>query len=254
MIKSETFWLDNRQGQRVFIVYNHLPGADRPLALLAHGLSDVHDSAHMRAMLDGLLAAGYNVLRWDATNSWGRSGGSLDRATLTAGYHDMKDVVAWAATQSWYRVPFVLGGHSLGGAAALKFAAAHPELVDRLVLSAPAVAGVLLARRLSPVVRALWWLFGRLPEPGHRGKYYRYDLLHDGLRYDGRRLVAQIQMPTTLIAGGADRLIPVDHIRQLYDGLPQMQRTFVLIASADHTFRRHLAELKEAVQRAVAKI
>jgi pimeloyl-ACP methyl ester carboxylesterase len=251
-VTSETYWIINRRGERVFVVRNHAGQADRPLAVLAHGLSDVHDSAPMRALLDGFMLAGCDVLRWDATQSWGRSGGTIDRATLTAAYEDMTDVLAWADQQPWFRRPYVLAGHSLGGAAALRYAAAHTAAVHRLVLCAPVVSGRLLARRLHPVTRTLWWMAGRLPEPGHRGKYYRYQLLHDGLRYDGRKLAARLRVPTTIIAGAQDRLIPLARVEELAAAFPTPAE-LISIDQADHSFTHHLAELAQAARRAVTK-
>ncbi len=236
---TDTFWTTNSRGQRLFVVYNHDGRHQQPLALIAHGLNDVHDSAHMRALQAGFRAAGYDVLRWDATNSWGRSGGAQDQATLTATYADLEAVVNWAAQQPWWRQRFVLAGHSLGAAAALRYAATPVAGLDRLVLCAPVVAGRLLARRLHPLIRTWWWFWGRLPEPGHRGTSYRYNLLHDGLKYDGRRLAPQVQVPTLILAAQNDSLIPMAHVQQLASAFTVAPAELVAIPGAGHDFTGH---------------
>ena len=235
------FIISNRSGVSLFVRLNG--SGNQPLALVAHGLSDVHDSAHMRAIASGLVLAGFDVVTYDASNSWGRSGGSIEYATLSAAYDDLCDVYAWMISQPWFKGAVVLAGHSLGGAAAIRFAADGPTRVQRLVLVSPVVSGRLLSQRLNPVIRTLWWFLGRLPELSHKGKWYRYDLLHDGLKYDGVKLAGRLTMPTTIIAPARDLLIPIDQQKLLYAALPEGSGSLNIISGANHTFSGHLEEL-----------
>jgi pimeloyl-ACP methyl ester carboxylesterase len=237
----------NRRGAKLFVRFNGIDPA-KPLALVAHGFSDVHDSAPIRAITSGLIKAGYNVVTWDATNSWGRSDGSVDRATLTGMVNDMDDVIEWAGKQPWHKPKFVLAGHSLGAAAALTLAVKRPEMIERLILSAPVVSGRLLAQRLNPVIRLVWRIARRLPDPHVRGKFYRYDLLRDGLAYDGRILAKDLQVPTTLIVAGQDHLMPPEHIQQLYDAITAPKQLVTI--AANHFFAGHLDELETSVYQA----
>ena len=244
-----TFTIQNRHGLEVFMRFNG--DIKKPLALLAHGLSDTHDSDTMRSAASALIEAGYNVLTWDATHASGRSGGSLGEATLTAAYEDMADVATWAKTQSWYRAPFVLVGHSMGAAAALIFATEAPDLVDRLILIAPVVAGKLAAKRINPLLRFVWRLTGRLPQPGNRKRWFGYNLLRDGLAYDGRRLAPGLRVPTIVLVGGKDKTTPAREARLLWNEIPSEWRHLVIVPQAEHGFAPTYADLEAAVKIAI---
>ena len=239
-------FIQNRDHERLFIVYEGEPKSR--LALLAHGLSDVHDSPHMQALERGLRRAGYAVLRWDASNSWGRSGGKLERATLTKHFADMQDVVAWAKTQEWYpeRAP-ILVGHSLGGAAAMKLAVANPKLVSSLILVSPLVAGSLLAQALNPLLQTLWWLVRILPEPGNPGSRYHYGLLHDARQYDGRLLVPKLKLNVDIISGAQDKVVPVWQQVELFQRIPKGFGAMTIIGGAAHTFDNNLDKLERLI-------
>lgn len=242
--------IPNRQSVELFTIFQG-EAADRPLALLAHGFNDVHDTPHMRAVFAALQREGHNVLRWDSSNSWGRSGGSLVQSTLSGVYRDMQDVVKWSRQQEWTQEPFVLVGHSMGAAAALWFAAENPKLVKQLILLAPVVRGKLLARRFNPVLRTLWWFFGKLPNFGQKGSYLGYNLLYDGVKYDGIKLAPHIKVPTTIIVAEDDQLLSPESAHLLHDALPAEYRSINVIAGADHSFSMHLGELEEAISEAI---
>ena len=246
-----TFTIVNRLGLILFVRLNGT--GDGPIALVAHGLSDVHDSPHMRAIASGLVMAGFDVVTYDASNSWGRSGGSFERATLSSAYLDLCDVYVWMMAQSWSKGSVVLAGHSLGGAAAIRFAAAGPGRVNQLILVSPVVGGKLLAQRLNPFIRLIWKLLGRLPELGKRGKWYSYDLLLDGMEYDGVKLAPRLIMPTIIIAPARDALIPLSHQKLLEAALPQGAGRLRVIEGADHTFSGHLEELFKEVTAAALR-
>mgnify|MGYP003385538985 CR=1 FL=1 len=281
---SQATYIANRQGERLFTVYasaddaaaagdlavsvampagesgvagapDPRPPAQRPLALLIHGFSDVHDSPHMRAALAGLQAAGYDVLRWDATNSWGRSGGSLELATWGNAVRDAEDVLEWACHQAWWRQPVTLAGHSLGAAVALTLAVARPGLARRVILVAPPASGRLMSKRLNPALRTLWWMTGRLPDRwprrGQARQYFRYQLLHDGLAYDGVKLARRLTIPAAMIAAAADITTPPVHARLIYEAVPVAQQAgYIEVPDAGHVFSEHLPGLRAAVQAA----
>lgn len=251
-LPHQTFTIINRLGVELFVRLNG--AGNKPLALVAHGLSDVHDTPHMRAIASGLVEAGLDVVTFDASNSWGRSGGESEWATLTAAYFDLCDVHAWLATQDWFTGPVILAGHSLGGAAALRFTTDNPSLVGQLIMVAPVVSGRMLANRLPGLVRLLWRKVGRLPELGKRGKWYRYDLLADGLDYDGPKLAAKLMVPTTVIAAAKDATIPLAHQRLLEQAMPRAFGHLRVIAGANHTFSKHLDELTHEVALAAKKV
>jgi pimeloyl-ACP methyl ester carboxylesterase len=108
-----------------------------------------------------------------------------------------------------------LFGHSLGGLVAAEVAARRQEQVRRLVLAAP--AGIPCGRgvlgRTLPLVEALFDVRGRLPTIVADAVRTGPISLAHGLAYvlerDLRAELADIRVPTLLIWGERDRLVPV---------------------------------------------
>ncbi|MCC7003826.1 MAG: lysophospholipase [Gemmatimonadaceae bacterium] len=126
-------------------------GAARGTVLLIHGLGEhmgryEHVAAH-------LSAAGWDVVAYDQRGhgtSGGKRGAIPNANALT---DDLARVVAAvraamssamprreaADASKGGRAPLVMLGHSMGGQVAAAFVRAHPEAVDALVLSSPAL-------------------------------------------------------------------------------------------------------------------
>jgi pimeloyl-ACP methyl ester carboxylesterase len=153
--------------------------------------------------------------------------------------------------------PFDLLGNSLGGAVAVRLAVARPDLVRRLVLSAPAgfapspralraVAGALGDRAVAvrrvvgtPVVRvpavrrALLW--GAVAEPqrlsaddarimleASRGSTRVGAAVSAVLRADLRADLDRLHAPVGVIWGWRDRVIPISTLRQIRASRPDV--------------------------------
>jgi pimeloyl-ACP methyl ester carboxylesterase len=149
--------IQNRHGLELFVKIIEPPNV-RGNAYLVHGLTDVHDTPHMRALTSAFTQRGYRVVVWDSSHSWGRSEGSSDRATFYFHHEDLEDVIAWSSGQTWYAEPFMMAGFSLGGVAAGTFAASHPRQVEGLALVSSVVSGARVRRRIPAPFRGLWRL------------------------------------------------------------------------------------------------
>lgn len=104
-------------------------------------------------------------------------------------------------------------GRSLGGHAALEVAAHCPERFDALVLSSPAGEGSRLADRIVDV-----------PEPTVRALLAAHEAK-----------LAKITLPTLLVHGSRDELIPLSSVERLAKLLTAAaERTMVIIDGASH--------------------
>jgi 3-oxoadipate enol-lactonase len=112
-------------------------------------------------------------------------------------------------------------GVSLGGRLALSLAINHPELVNSLIL-------VSTSARTDFRRGILWWLSNQLlripavrrvgtkyPQP-----YYAYVRQRDASRgYDVTGQLGEIRMPTLIIHGSGDRMIPYRMAEELHNGI-----------------------------------
>lgn len=111
-------------------------------------------------------------------------------------------------------------GRSLGGHAALEVAAHCPERFDALVLSSPAGEGGPLADRLVDV-----------PEPTVRSLLAAHEAK-----------LAKITLPTLLLHGSRDDLIPLSSVERLAKLLTSAaERTMMIIDGASHNDLLRLA-------------
>jgi len=101
-------------------------------------------------------------------------------------------------------------GESLGAAVAVELAGAFPPAA--LILRSPFTSLVEMGRRHYPFLPVSW-------------------LLRD--RYRSIDRIGRIASPLVVIAGDADRIVPLDDSRALFDAAPG-PKTFVVVPGADH--------------------
>jgi uncharacterized protein len=129
------------------------------------------------------------------------------------------------------------GGLAADARAALEYLTGRPEVdPDRVVYfgeSLGAAVALRLATERPPAALVLRSPFASLAEVGR----VHYPLLPVSLllrdRYDSAALAGRLAAPLLVVAGGRDRIIPVDHSRRLFAAAPQPKRLAVL-DGADH--------------------
>jgi pimeloyl-ACP methyl ester carboxylesterase len=235
--EDTTVTIRNRSDRDLFVVTKVVAGSDpAKLAFIAHGFNDVHDSRNLRAMTGPLLRAGYRVVLWDATNSRGRSEGNPKDVLLSSYLNDCEDVIAWARQKVWFHTPYLLGGHSMGGATAGIIASRHSDEVERLLLLSPLVSGWRVSKRVSPVFR----IIDRYNRKRRKAGTQRYDLISVSYR---------LNFPTLIIVGKLDPVTTVSDQRLLCETLPKGQ--LEIVKGAGHNFTKPAS--REAVANLVTE-
>lgn len=249
----EKITIKNRLGLDLLV---QIEGEGEQLAFVTHGLGGYKEQSHIRSAVQAFIERGYCVVSFDTTNSIGESGGKMEDATLTTSYADLCDVIAWAKSQPWYRQPFALCGHSLGGSSVTLYAEDHPSDVAAIILMAPVVAGQLslgFYRAQEPEEAAKWERTGwQISESKSRpGVMKRLPWSHmlDRLKYDLLPRADQLTMPTHIIVGERDESCPVEHQRLLLDRIPSKVKRFTILSGTDHNYRTpdRTGELKSAI-------
>lgn len=242
--------IQNRDGKNIVALYHAAGG--KGLAFILHGLSGYKEQPHIATMAAAFHEAGIDTVIFDATNSFGESGGVLEDATLTRHAADLHDVIAWASTQDWYVEPFYLAGHSMGGGAVLDYALRNPARVKAMAPTATVLSHDLWIKAqqmAQPEALEKWRRDGyRLKEsvskPGASGRI-SWNLMEDMKNHDFVAAAGHYKMPTLLVVGDKDVGTPPLHQKMLFAALT-CDKEYHEIEGCEHTFTAppHLEKLK----------
>ncbi len=220
--------------------------------------SEHRDDPQHRPALVLLHGAGGNLFHWPPglrrlvgrdvyaldLPGHGRSPGPGRDAIV--GYAEV--VEAWA--QALELPPFVLAGHSLGGAVALTCALRHPERLAGLILAAtgarlrvhPDILGAARGHMAEVGARLVEWVHGPRATPAEKRQYLRHLLAVDTEvmygdwlacdRFDVRQQLAAIDTPTLILAGVQDIMTPPLYASFMAERIPGADLTW--IESAGH--------------------
>ena len=239
----EKISIKNRKGQKVVAVVDRVP-EQKGLVFIAHGHGSSKDSPRIKLVAGAFQKKGFTTVRFDTTNTYGESEGRYEDSTFTNYYEDLEDVIEWARTQSWYQEPFVLVGSSFGGKSTTYYTENHPERVLALAPVSTGISGTLRMEardRKNPDGNRKWKETGWKEEESttHPGRIYRLPWSHmeDDLKYDTFKNAHKLTMPTLFIVGDRDVTTPEDHIRQLYDAIPERKKELHVVKGMGHAFK-----------------
>jgi abhydrolase domain-containing protein 17 len=179
-------------GDDEWVAAAHLPAPPGGFTILfSHG--NAEDLGYAMPFLRELHAAGFGIVAYDY-RGYGRSSGR--RATVTGAGEDAEAVYHWAVGE--LGVPadrLIVHGRSLGSGPTLLLATRHT------------VAGVVLESAFTSTYRVVT----RVP-------LLPFD------RFPNLALVREIDVPSLVIHGSRDRVIPFSHGRRLHAAAPEPKR------------------------------
>ncbi len=239
----------NRYGKTFFAHILHADTSDR-IAFVQHGYNGAVTSEHMKQIIGAYHNNGYTVIAFDCTNSCNEADGTVDESTIDTHLHDLEDGIAWAAQQSWYREPFALAGHSLGGYAALLYAEANPDKISHLFPASAVINGpareesyARFAPEMLAAIKAGQSALHKTMDDGAVNESCQApDYFHSLFRYDVLPDAGKLQMPVMLMVGEKDTVCLPEHQWLLYQELPGPKEMHI-IGGAEHCFDSRLPEL-----------
>lgn len=255
MTISQEFAIKNKQGLPLIgeVLRNPQNGG---VAVIVHGIGAYRSEPLMQALTDAAYGAGMTVVRYDATNSFGESGGKLKDMRFSTYADDLDAVLTLVKVQSWGRGPYVLLGHSLGSAAVLHYAAQYPTDVMKLVLVSCVVGGnwwLKAHEDAIPDTLKNWRETSSLPKShpimkdrsGEVSWAYAADIQQrDFIKNDAPK----VKCPTLLVVGSIDPITPVAAQQDLQKALGGKTKLHV-VQGCGHTFKSasQQQELKDTI-------
>jgi len=246
-------FIKNRNDINIAVIVDEPKIPVNGLAFVAHGQGGIKEQVHIEALKDVFLDNGYRVVRWDAANTIGESGGRMEDVTMTSYYEDLIDVITWAKSQKWYEEPFILCGHSMGGMISALYAEAFPEQVKALIPVSPVVSWGLSMQTITKEFMNQWRVRGYYESPSKSKpgviKKIPWKYAEDLQQYDLTKNTEKLKMPVLIIVGDKDEGTPLEHQQILFQSIPEGRKTLEVIQGAEHNFRteEELASLKQLV-------
>lgn len=201
------------------------------VVVLCHGFMGFKDSVTNRALSDLLVQRHVASLRFDFFGH-GRSGGRLQDLLLTTLLEQTQSALAIVQKRGFGRR--ALFGSSFGGLVALLAAARDPSLAALALRCPVGDFAAVLRQRFGRAAVELWRRLGTVPASlGHvpvHGRFY-----NDCLRYDAYQAASRLRIPTIVVHGERDELIPVEQARRIYDRIP-VEKALHILPGADHRF------------------
>lgn len=194
--------IETADGERL-VAWHKPPGEGRPIVIFFHGSADNPDQRAVRFM--ALISGDFGVLA-PHFRGYGRSTGTPSEVGL---HRDAEAIYQYCSTLYGPEM-IVLWGFSLGAAVAVRLASRNK--VAALVLEAAFTSLADVAKHWAPFLPV------RL-------------ILRD--RFQADETIKSVKAPILMIHGGADRDVPIDLGKHLFDCAPE-PKEFVQINAGGH--------------------
>jgi len=245
-------FIKNRSGLDLCVVVNRNNNADKGIVFIEHGLTSSKDRPHIQLIADTFFEKGYTTIIFDATCAMGESGGSVENITFTSHYNDLEDVIEWAKEQNWYKEPFALSGHSLGGFATSLYSQNYPDQVSLLIPVSPATSGKNLAyssKERDPKAFIAWKKEGYYKNETSVGEaLVPYSFQEDIYNYSLFDKVKNTKCRTVIITGDKDDVTILPHVKEFYNAL-DCNKDLIILKDCPHRIYEEdtLEKLKQAL-------
>jgi len=202
-------------------------------AVFAHCFTCGKDFIAARRVSRALAARGIATLRFDFTGL-GASAGEFAATTFSSNVGDLVAGADWLRARG--RVPRVLIGHSLGGAAVLAAAGEIPEVAAVATIGAPSDPGH-VRHLFAEVADEIREQGSAAVDLGGRELTIGRDFLDDIERWDLPARVSRLNAALMVMHGPLDATVSVEHARRIFDAA-RHPKSFVSLDDADHLLTR----------------
>ena len=204
--------------------------------ILGHGFLSTKQSNTNRRLTDLLVPQGISTFSFDWFGM-GESEGAFADLTIGRCCDQLERAMDFISGQGYQRLGLI--GSSFGGLISLLVAGRHSDLLG-LGLKCPVPDfPELLRLEFGEVALGHWRETGQIPNVtgGAKPLALRYDFYEDCLKYDAFKAAEQITVPTRIVHGEKDELVPLHQIQRLERCLPA-QKELHLLEGANHHFGR----------------
>ena len=228
MQREERVSFSNRRGQTLKGVL-HLPEGNKIHAavLLCHGLESNKESGKLITLSRDLAERGILALRFDFAYA-GESSGKFEEITYSGEVEDLAGAFAFVLQYQVKKVGVL--GSSMGGTAALLFAAIEKRVTALVTIAAPVHPEKFTDRLLTQDEVKQWREVGWI---SYHGRRINVSLLDELEKINIPAEIKKISCPVLIIHGDADQTVPVEEAHELH-GLLKGTKKICILKESDH--------------------
>jgi pimeloyl-ACP methyl ester carboxylesterase len=208
------------------MMYYEIHGKGEPVVLIGGLANDVTD--YTRTTIVATLAKKYKVIIFD-----NRGAGRSDKPDIQYSITMMADDAAGLLEKLEIKKAYLIGV-SMGGRIALDLTIRYPQLVKKLILVSTAARVVNTFRRVILLgLLARISGFGIFKSPYQQPRYAFLRQKKASSSYNGIALLHKIRVPTLIMQGKKDSLVPLRLAEELHNGIRNSQ---LLLFEGGHAF------------------
>ena len=220
-------------------IYEPLVKTNRPkFAIVCHGITGYKEQDVILCATNTLINSGYRVITFDCRNSRGESYNNGQCATLTSMEEDLQTVINWAIKRYFYTEPFLLVGHSLGGAVVLDYAQKHVQAVSGLILLSTIFDGNEFLQNMKNYSSEFLYQLqnGGIIRTRNKINCFLDDtFLKNLVLYDLYKDAKSLTMPVLMITGDKDTSSTAENNKRFHKYL-KCQNEFFVLSDCSHVY------------------
>ena len=228
---EKRFTLQDPDGRSISAILTTAPAPTNRIVILCHGFLGSKESWTNRTLAKELGARGISALRFDFFGH-GQSDGDLKDLLLTTLVAQTESMMAWVRGQGYTHIALL--GSSFGGLVAMLAAVKHSTLAALALRCPVGDFPALLRRRFGNAGIDLWRRFGQVP-PSVAPIPIHFRFFEDCERLDAHQAAQALRVPTIIVHGDRDEVIPMAQSEELYARV-RADKTLHIIPGADHRF------------------
>jgi dipeptidyl aminopeptidase/acylaminoacyl peptidase len=239
---DKKIYFKNKKGNKLCGVLVSPDNKNHPIVILCHGFHSTKDNNTNTRLKELLKDKSIATFRFDFFGH-GESEGKFEDITVSQAVEDLLSAIDLLKKKGYKKIGLI--GASFGGLTALLAASKSKDLLF-LGLKCPATnfLEIELIHRTKENLQE-WKREGFSYYKNEEGETYRlnYKFLQDLKKNNGFVVADKIRIPTLLVHGDADDIVPVEQCESLYKVIPNCK--LAIIPKADHRFLNPPATKKE---------
>ena len=227
---EKAFFLNNKSQKIAAKIYKNMPASEDGV-IFCHGMFSTKDGYKITHLAEDIVNAGFTLLTFDFSFV-GESEGNISELSILQEVDDLNGAFLFFREYGILNTHLI--GSSLGGLVSLLFSSVMRDKVcSQTLIAAPVL--------LHQITRAMAGVdIDSLPENGQTtvdGISINNKFFKEAMKIDIEKVITNTTVPTLIIHGGKDEVVPVINAAALIKSIT-CEKRIILIEDGDHNLSR----------------